>query len=180
MSQKEAILFFITKVRIPEKYGCPSNGSRKRRVYCTIDDALSGIRDSGLVGTCYDGEMAVGNDHSALNENTVNENRTAPIHGCSRTNKRLFKRRDWAGGWRASPNWPERFRLEPSAPELARTLPNRTERSRTGPSAFQLFRSLPRLTEKSAREKCTNIHTSGLSRPFYVNFLKAAPKLVLH
>lgn len=35
---------------------------RKRRVYCTIDDMVSSIRDSGLVGTCYDSEMAVEND----------------------------------------------------------------------------------------------------------------------
>lgn len=64
MSQEEKRDFIsLSRERESENrgdVGCPSNGSRKRRVYCTIDDALSSIRDSGLVGTCYDGEMEVG------------------------------------------------------------------------------------------------------------------------
>lgn len=69
-SKRERTILYHARKRKSRKYGCQFNGSRKIRVYCTIDDAVSSIRDSGLVGTCYDGEMAVGSDHSALTRNT--------------------------------------------------------------------------------------------------------------
>lgn len=164
------ILFFITKAwkRESRKYGCPSNGSRKRQVYCTIDDALSSIRDSGLVGTCYDDEMAVGSDHSALTRNTETENRTTPMHGCSRTDKRLFKWRDRAGA---------RRRTVPSALERIRTLPTRPVRSRTGPSALPSCLKLAETHEKSAREKCTSIHIADL---FAISFILIFLKRIWH
>lgn len=45
------------------------NGSRKRRVYCVADDAADSIRGCVLVGTCYDGGMAVESDRRIQKQN---------------------------------------------------------------------------------------------------------------
>lgn len=102
-----------------EEYGC-LNGSRRRRVYCAAGDAIGGICDSGLVGTCYDGVMAVwSSDHlvdcrRTTTANLNNHTTTQPFANC-RTRDRFSV--EHSARSRTPPIAAERSRALPSAPE---------------------------------------------------------------
>lgn len=56
----DALIYHMRK-REPRIW--PTNGNRKRRVYCVAGDATSSRRDCELVSTCYDDGMALESNH---------------------------------------------------------------------------------------------------------------------
>lgn len=109
--------------RAAGEYGCP-NCSRGRRVYCAARDAVSDIRGSGLVGTCYDGVMAVWSSDSVDCRRTIT---VIPIRSYRRAVVReLPNARLCRPFFQPSsvPRAPEGLRSRPSAPERFRALLN--------------------------------------------------------
>lgn len=126
--------------RAAEEYGRP-NGSRRRRVYCAARDAVSGIRGSGLVGTCYEGVMmAVWSSDHSIQSRPARFNRPYR-HAAVRKLSRRTRARDRFPTVERT-RAPERRRAPPSASE--RRPERRRKIRRTDPflrSGIYLFKA---------------------------------------